>query len=211
MQINQLQNGDEQSFNAFFAIYESSLVQREQKTKREIKEMCYYSEYTILLASENGVVIGFSIIFMAQDNSFCLLEYIAIAQTHRSSGKGGELFIKSYDHISSKKNNIPMLIEVDSNREISPDQIIREKRQQFYKRLGCKYIKNLDYIFPLPGSGQAPQMDLLLYQSNSLDILKKSELTHWLKVIYQQVYHCQADDIRINQMLKNIPDLILLA
>ncbi|MEQ1557961.1 MAG: GNAT family N-acetyltransferase [Methyloglobulus sp.] len=210
MKVIQFKTDDEQSFDAFFAIYESALVKREQKSKIDIKKMCLSPAYTFLLAQENNIIIGFSILFISQDNSFCLLEYMAISQTFRGSGYGGELFFASYQHISAKPNNIPLLIELDSDRENSTDQAIRKKRHDFYRRLGCLSIKNLDYLLPLPGEGPAPQMDLFIYQAVPSQKLAKSDLEHWLNLIYQQVYHCPADDVRIGQMLSTISDPILL-
>lgn len=210
MKISKLKPIDESLFNAFFDIYENALPQREQKFKKEIKGMCCSPEYSILLAMKDNIVIGFSIVFIPKDESFCLLEYMAIDQSYRNLGYGKELFIQSHSNISKKSHNIPMLIEIDSVRENSSDQVFRIKRQQFYRRLGCLCIKNLDYILALPGIGQPPQMDLFIYKPKNLKPLKKLELLHWLKIIYQQVYHCSPEDKRIYQMLENVSDPVVL-
>jgi len=210
MKISKLKPIDESFFNAFFDIYENALPQREQKSKKEIKEMCCSPEYSILLAMKDNIVIGFSIVFIPKDESFCLLEYMAIDKGYQNLGYGQALFIQSYNHISKKSHNIFILIEIDSDRENSSDKVIRIKRQRFYRRLGCLRICSLDYILALPGIGNPPQMDLLIYHPNNIKLLTKPELLHWLKIIYQKVYHCSSEDKRIYQMVEHVPDPVVL-
>jgi hypothetical protein len=105
----------------------------------------------------------------------------------------------------------PILLEVDSDREPSPDQIQRRRRQNFYRRLGCRRIAGCNYILPLPGENAAPEMDLFVYLSAPAPTIGRAELERWLKLIYRDVYGCSADDPRIAIMLDSVPDPIDLA
>ena len=105
---------------------------------------------------------------------------------------------------------VPLLLEVDSDREKCPEQMLLRRRQQFYRRQGCLTVSGLHYYMPFVGEGPPPEMDLLIYPSGSLRQVPKSELEGWLKTIYQSVYRCSPEDPRIRQMLMSVADPVPL-
>src|SRR4029077_6085642 len=108
----------------------------------------------------------------------------------RNRGVGGELFRQTTGQVAAHDRSLPILLEVDSDREASDDRQIRTRRQQFYRRLGCVRIAGLHYILPLPGVGPVPEMDLMLYSEMPLRQLPKTDLERWLRTIYRDVYRC---------------------
>ena len=199
---------DDHSFDDFYRIYAESMPLREQKPRAAISAMASRSDYKILLVKRNGITIGFSVLFVPMGESFSLLEYMAIHTAYRDSGAGGKLFQRSIQEVTSDRGDIPLLLEVDSDRGPSADQAIRRKRKNFYRRLGCFQIDGLHYLLPLPGQGSPPEMDLMIYLPDSFPPIQKSQLERWLKVIYQQVYNCSPDDPRIIQMMNSLTDPI---
>lgn len=206
-----LTSSDDASFDAFYSIYVSSLPAREQKPRALLVAMAARADYRILLVKRKAAVIGFSVVFAPPEESFCLLEYMAVHAEYRNAGVGGKLFLRGVQDAVNGRGNIPVLLEVDSDREFSADQAIRQRRQQFYKRLGCRRIEGLAYILPLPGKGVPPQMDLLIYFPEGLSPVGKSRLERWLKAIYQRVYNCSPDDPRIAQMMRTVADPVTFA
>jgi hypothetical protein len=152
-----------------------------------------------------GHVNGFSILFLPPAERFALLEYMAVTPERRNRGLGSALFKQTVQHAS-----LPILLEVDSDREPSGDREMRTRRQQFYRRLGCVRVAGLHYILPLPGQGPVPEMDLLLYSAEPLRQLSKHDLERWLRTIYRDVYRCSVDDPRIAQMLHDVSDPVRL-
>jgi len=212
-QFEKLKSASGPEFEEFYSIYADSISARERKSKAWISEMAGRPEYKILLLKDNAHVIGFSVLFLPPFESFGLLEYMAVAAAYRNSGLGGELFRRSVQVASQARpgQSPSLLLEVDSDREKCTDQKLRTRRQQFYRRLGCLTISGLHYIMPLAGEGPPPEMDLLIYPSDDLLQVPKSELQGWLKTIYQSVYHCSPDDPRIRQMLTGLADPVQLA
>lgn len=197
-------------FEDFYRIYTESLPRREQKPKAQIAAMVTRPDYWVLLARRNGVVIGFSILFIPSRESFGLVEYMAIDRPYRDMGAGSELFRHSVHAVVSNRGDIPILLEVDSDREASADQVMRRRRQLFYRRLGCLRIDRLSYLLPLPGEGSPPEMDLFVYVLDKSRIIRKSELEHWLRVLYQEVYNVSPKDARILRMTKCVEDPVRL-
>jgi hypothetical protein len=199
------------SFEDFLRIFAEAIHPREQKSKALISKMVSRPDYKILLQKKNGFAVGFSIVFAPAAESFCLLEYMAVDSGHRNSGFGGKLFQRAMqDSVSSHGVPLPMLLEVDSDREASADREMRQRRLQFYKRLGCLRVENLSYILPLPGKDPVPDMFLLVCAPKNVSAIPKPQLEHWLGVIYQTVYNCAPGDPRIDRMLEVVPDPVKL-
>jgi GNAT superfamily N-acetyltransferase len=187
-------------------MYCNAILVRERKSKTELCAMVGRPDYRFLLAQEGTSVVGFSISFVPADESFCLLEYMAIDERCRNRGLGGQLFNETTRAI--RKDFI--LLEIDSDREPSPDNETRKRRLRFYRRLGCRRIEGCSYILPLPGEGPPPEMDLLVHTANSATTIPQAKLRKWLDVIYADVYRCPKDDPRIAEMLEELRDPVEL-
>ena len=203
-QLEQLKSCDGPTFRELYEIYAASIAAREQKPEEWICAMVRAPEYRVWVIQDAGHVTGFSILFLPPTERFALLEYMAVAPERRNHGLGSELFKQTV------VRSLPVLLEVDSDREACADQQIRTRRQQFYRRLGCVRIAGLRYILPLPGLGPPPEMDVMVYSGVPLRQLPKTDLDRWLRTIYRDVYRCPPDDPRIVQMLRSVPDPVRL-
>jgi len=205
-----LESSGEPSFEEFYRIYFESLPLREQKPKALISAIVSRPDYKILLLKRKSAVIGFSVVYSPPKEGFCLLEYMAVHAAYRDSGLGRQLFLRSVQDVASRSGRIPMLLEVDSDRESCADQAIRTRRRHFYERLGCFRMDGLPYILPLLGQGSPPQMDLMIYAADGKPLVRKSQLGRWLTVVFQEVYDCPPDDPRIALMMTTVADPVLL-
>jgi hypothetical protein len=198
-------------FEDLYRIYSESIHPRERKPKPALARLIRRPDYRVTLLQKQCQTIGFSILFTASEEGLGLLEYMAVAAEHRNAGSGRKLFLQTMN-AATLPGSVPLfvLLEVDSVRESGPDLRLRDRRQQFYRRLSCRRVEDLRYILPLHGEGPAPEMDLFLYKSGGMGAVSKAELKRWLGVIYQRVYNCSPDDPRIEQMLKPVSDPIQL-
>lgn len=200
--------GDDASFAEVYRLYAEAIDPREQKPRDQLAALRGRPDYEILLARKGGRIVGFSVLFVPPGEPFCLIEYMAIEAAERGGGVGAELFRKSREIAAARQGGRPiaMLLEVDSDRIPSPVRGLCEKRQRFYRRLGCVRIEGLPYELPLSMEGAPPEMDLLVYLPPEREKLAKSELKHWLQVIYRKVYGCAPDDPRPRRMLEAVAD-----
>lgn len=205
-----LDPADPSSFEQLFAIYEQSLAPREQKPRADLLAAVSRPDYRVLLALHGPTVVGFSMLFIAADRGVSLVEYMAVHPDHRSSGIGGALFRRTVQLAVDASGNLPVLLEVDSDREASADQLLRRRRLHFYRRLGCRGIDGLSYILPLPGDGPPPEMHLLVWHPEPAAPIGRPELRDWLSVVYERVYDCRPDDSRIHEMLQSVADPVAI-
>ncbi len=184
-----------------YQIYSESIAVREQKPKSKFIECFKKSNYfNFVIRNELNEIVGFTMFFTDPPLKFSLLEYMAVDQKFRSAGLGSKLLAESFEHCFKIANIKQVIIELDSPQEACADQKIREKRFQFYARLGCKEIDGLNYILPLPGEGALPQMILLMYEKVDSKEISSSELQQVVSKIYTEVYDCSPSDPRLSQM-----------
>jgi GNAT superfamily N-acetyltransferase len=209
-QLEQLQSCGA-GFRELYEIYAASIAVRERKPEAWLCAMVRAPEYRVSVMKGAGHVEGFSILFSPPAEGFALLEYMAVVRQRRNRGVGSALFKQTVQRaVAPGAPSLPIVLEVDSDREACDDRQIRTRRQHFYRRLGCVRIAGLRYILPLPGHGPAPEMDLMVYRAEPLRQLPKSELERWLRTIYRDVYRCSSDDPRIAQMLGAVSDPVQL-
>jgi GNAT superfamily N-acetyltransferase len=209
--VEQLESSAGESFKQLYAIYAASIAAREQKGEGWIAAMIGSPAYRFFISKADGVVRGFSILFLPAAEGFALLEYMAVAPGERNHGLGAELFRRTVERaVTPEGGKLPVLLEIDSDREASSDRAIRTRRERFYRRLGCLRIAGLRYFMPLAGEGPAPEMDLFVHTSEPASGIARGELRRWLEIVYRDVYRCPADDPRIAQMLAGLPDRVRL-
>jgi GNAT superfamily N-acetyltransferase len=209
--LEPLTSADGEPFRQLFAIYAASITPREQKPEDWLRAMVAAPEYRVWIAQDPGRVLGFSILFVPPGEGFALLEYMAVAPEKRGHGFGGELFRRTVEQaVTPRGARLPVLLEVDSDREASTDQLLRARRIRFYRRLGCVKIGGLRYLMPLRGVGPVPEMDLMVYGAAPPGHVARGDLKRWLQSIYENVYHGSPDDPRIAQMLEPLPDPVLV-
>lgn len=196
-----LDAADGSSFEELCRIYEESIPSRERKPRAAIAALVNRPDYEILLARRSGRVIGFSVLFRPLQEPFGLLEYMAVQENCRNGNVGATLFQRTL-----ARREALLLIEVDSDRIVAPDQEIRQRRQRFYRRLGCLQVEGLPYILPWPAEGPPPEMDLMIHLPPDAGRIPKSRLESWLKIVYQEVYGCSPDDLRIVRMMESVAD-----
>lgn len=200
-----LASADSERFEQLFNIYVESLPSSERKGRHDISAMRVQKGYKILIASRNNVAVGFSILFTPIEESFCLIEYMAVDPAYRNLGIGRELF-----RYSARAGNPTLLLEVDSPRESSGDRQSRERRLAFYRNLGCLRLDALEYLLPLKSAGRPPAMDLMIHRSDIGQPIGKTQVEHWLRVLYRSVYGCSPEDSRIDRMLEPLTDPVSL-
>lgn len=216
VKLEQLKSSEGETFRQLYAIYAASIAAREQKREAWLAAMVEAPEYRVWVAKAGGLVRGFSILFVPVAGGFALLEYMAVAPDQRNHGLGAELFRRTVERaVDADERKLPVLLEVDSDREVCSDRALRTRREGFYRRLGCLRIAGLRYLMPLAGEGSPPEMDLLVYKAEPLGRLAQSEIPRsevqrWLETIYKDVYHCSPDDPRLALMMAGLPDPVLL-
>lgn len=196
---------DEREFADFYAIYQDSISITEQKPQSTLVQMLRSPDYRFYALSINSQLTGFSIFYVSQTEGFALLEYMAVKSDERSRGMGSKLFSKSVGLLSEEFGKIPVVLEVDSDREQALDHATRVRRIKFYTDLGCQRIEGFEYAMPEVGNGVPPRMDLYFYNYGAKhQVIEPSDVARWVSKIYAGVYHRPPHDPMLGHMLAQL-------
>jgi GNAT superfamily N-acetyltransferase len=201
--IRQLGKGDAAAFEQALAIYRAAIEPSEQRREAELRATLARADYLVLAAEGGGQVVGFSISWLPEGESFWLFEYAATIPSERGRGIGAVLFEKTAALADTERTG---LVEADAGRDE-----LTARRLRFYGRLGCRRVDGVDYLLPLRTHGEPPPMLLLAHVSRSIGAVPREELRRWLSRIYAGVYRQAADDPRIAQMVDHLPTEVDLA
>jgi GNAT superfamily N-acetyltransferase len=181
-------------------VYEQGIPISERKPEGDIRAMALSPLHRVEVAAMEGTILGFTLAYVGEGVS--LLEYMAVAEDTRGQGLGAILFRRLRDGIGP-----PLLVEVESDAEDSPDLETRRRRIQFYLRLGCRRLQGVNFVLPLESAHQAPQIELLIAQWQTQNV-SSTLLTDWLREIYVGVYGCPTDDPRLLRTVRGLPTVV---
>lgn len=187
-------------FEQFFRIYEEALPESERKSRGQVAEFVTRADYHFVVLKSGERVLSFLIVFVSLDREVGLLEYMATAREARNQGLGAEMFKKAAEIAGAR----PLLVEVDSEREDSPDRALRRRRKHFYLRAGCQQVEGLDYLMPRVDGAEPPMMDLLYYWKGCSTIPSDDLIRGWLETVYAEVYQRPTDDPGIEWMMSRL-------
>ena len=186
------------------ALYEQAIPARERKSAAAIRRMAAEGPHHIVAALDPAGLVGFYVLSLG--NMISLLEYMAVDEERRGAGVGAQL----YNHARQAAGRRPLLVEVDSDLEPSPDQDIRARRISFYRRLGCRRLIGLDYRMPLPGFEPAPSMALLVDGLPEAEEVLASQVEGWLIDIYEAGYQAPPNHPLLRLMRRSLPPRVRL-
>jgi GNAT superfamily N-acetyltransferase len=195
---------DDATFAQVFTIYRDVIEPSEQKTRAELRAAFGRSDYRIIVARENGAIVGFAMGWTPAGERYWLLEYLAVDRSQQGKGLGAALFSEMLGHAGPGSL---ALVEADDDAGTSGMQ---RRRLDFYARLGCRALKGISYLLPLETSGVPPPMLLLVHALGAIDSIPRETVRGWLARIYVEVYAQRADDPRIARMLAGLPEHIAL-
>jgi GNAT superfamily N-acetyltransferase len=198
--IYRAESADDGAFDAILGIYTAMIERSEQKTEAALRAAYVSRRYRFLAASDDGVIVGFSIVYAPSASDMWVLEYLAVAASHEGLGIGGKLFAASV----AEGGGRPGLVEVDSDIAENAGAARRRRRQMFYARVGCRRLGDIVYRLPLEANGTPPPMDILVHAPDSLTDVPLPTVRTWLTRLYVEVYGRQADDPRIDAMLAGL-------
>jgi len=129
-----------------YSYYERIFPDDERKSFKTIKRI-YENGYTqIIEILNNDTLVGFMILNRIEENGFAILDYFAIFSEYRNKGYGTKA-IELLQELN--KNTKGIFIEVDKTGlgKDDAENLIREKRKDFYENLGFKKLSYDLFLF----------------------------------------------------------------
>lgn len=185
-------------------LYESSFPQDERMPAEEIRQLLNKGQMILhRTLNKQGELLCFSLIFPITD--FTLLSYLATDPTKRSGGYGSKHMKQLIQLLKAQyPGHLAVFLEIESTREkgLDPEaQKLRNRRLDFYQRLGAKRFRK-NYFCPNLGQpGGAPRAAELLWIEFGTQTVDDAILARVIKEIYERAYQLPSADPLVQQVL----------
>lgn len=193
------------NFKDAIKIYTASFPPNERQSIFTIKRRVKENSCLMFIGCLDDKVVFMALLYPLKNTEFILLDYMATDKDHRDKGLAANFIEIILEKISPKY----LILEVE-NPLYGNNKTQREKRFNFYKRLGAKELKDVRYLLP-PLSGKTPTEMILMV----LPKCDKGKLSGYLvkKIvtqIYKELYGRSKDDELLNSFIGDIKNSIEL-
>ncbi|AFZ48410.1 hypothetical protein Cyast_2466 [Cyanobacterium stanieri PCC 7202] len=189
------------------ALYEQSFPISEKIPCDVIKNKIERGIFQLWIQKDQEKIILMAILCPLPQTEFTLLGYLATSPEYRGKGMGKYFMIFIKEQL--QKNNQWLLLEVE-NPLFPPEKELKQRRVNFYLRLGAKIIKDVPYLLPKLSERESPEMILMVYPDYKKDHLNPFLLEKLIVLVYQYFYD-QIKHKNIPHLIKKIPQTIELS
>lgn len=195
-----------EEFDRIMVIYRSIFPENERLPEAKLAEKIANQEFQLLVSYEELKVSFMAILCPLKETKFTLLGYVAVAENLR--GKGiGEDFLKYLEKDLKQKEEF-LLLEVE-NPVLGDNREIKQRRLNFYRRLGAKILDNVRFLLPNLWNQTPPEMVLMIYPSYHKNYVKGELIKDLINRVYEQFYE-EYKHPNIKLLCQNIPDIVNL-
>ena len=189
------------------AIYETSFPPSERCDVSEFAAAIASGTYSLFSAVDGNDLLGFAMTLHLNRSNVHLLSYLAVAQHARSRGIGEKLVRGTAQLLQDNAHATALILEVESPDEgTSDERHLRERRIEFYRRLGAMRIDSAPhYRAPnLAGTGTLNFKLMWLPLIDSAKVPSGEQLKQLVRAIYLQSYKLAPDDPLVISSLRDL-------
>jgi len=192
-------------FKEAIKIYDESFPSNERQSIDTIKQRIEKNLYQMFIGRSKNKVVFMALLYPLKNTDFILLDYMATDENFRDEDIGTN-FIKN---ILGKITPKYLISEVE-NPNYGNNKEQRERRVNFYKRLGAKEMKDVRYILP-PLSGNIPtEMILMVLPEHSGGKMDNNLVKKLIIQMYKELYDRNENDDLLNSFINNIKNPVEL-
>lgn len=206
IKYSQIKEINGEYFTQAIEIYDLAFPDNEKLSVTVLKENIKQKKLILLVGEENSQVVFMAILCPLLHTDFILLSYVATDENHRGKGIGKNFM--EYLAIELKQKQQFLLLEVE-NPFIGDNQEIKQRRVNFYQRLGAKTLQNIRYLLPKLSQENAPEMILMIYPEYLQTWISGSLVKKLIYSIYEHFYQ-QPEHSNLRLLCDKIPDKINL-
>jgi GNAT superfamily N-acetyltransferase len=176
-------------FKAVMEMYKKEFPIEEQKSFEQIETLLLRKIYTLFVARHKcfDPIIGFAFVMFNSDPEFIYLDYLAIDPIFQKCGFGTIFFNSIVEMLKPSSLGIMLDFEISELAENEQEKLIREKRKQFYLRLGCHVLKDVDYRLPIT-DGKSVPMVLAFKPGGSIRVLPSEVVKQLIVIAYEKIH-----------------------
>jgi hypothetical protein len=192
-------------FTEAIRIYEESFPSNERQSIDAIKKRIEENLYRMFIGRLKDRVIFMALLYPLKNTDFVLLDYMVTEEKFRNKGIGTK-FIKN---ILKEITPNYLIFEVE-NPNYGNNKKQREKRANFYKRLGAKEMKDVRYILPPLSDNIPTEMILMILPKYGKGKMSSGLVKKLIIQMYEELYDRNENDDILNSFINDIKNSIEL-
>jgi GNAT superfamily N-acetyltransferase len=205
VKFSEIREASHKDFKEAIKIYEESFPSNERQSTDTIKKRIEKNLYKMLIGRSKDKVVFMTLLYPLKNTDFILLDYMVTDEIFRNKGVGTKFIKNILKKISSKY----LILEVENPR-YGNNKEQRERRVNFYKRLGAKEMKDVRYILP-PLSGNIPtEMILMVLPEYGRGKMDSSLVKKLIIQMYKELYDRNENDDLLNSFVNDIKNPVEL-
>jgi len=205
VKFSELIDINHKNFKEAMKLYEDSFPLNERQAIDTIKKRIKGNLYRMFIARSKDKVVFMTLLYPLKKTDFVLLDYMVTEENFRNKGIGTKFIKNILKKISSKY----LILEVENPR-YGNNKEQRERRVNFYKRLGAKEMKDVRYILP-PLSGNIPtEMILMVLPEYGGGKMDGSLVKKLIVQMYKELYDRNENDDILNLFVNDIKNPVEL-
>ncbi|HIK32929.1 MAG TPA: hypothetical protein IGS31_16500 [Oscillatoriales cyanobacterium M4454_W2019_049] len=201
MQFDRVTDIDRPDFRAAIAIYEEAFPANERVSIATFEKKVTDGTYQLFVGNRDDRVIFMAILCEPILEEFVLLGYLATHAEFRSQGIGAQFFSYALSLLQPRAQYL--LLEVE-DPQIGVDRDLRQRRVNFYRRLGAKQLKNVRYILPLSNRGEPMEMILMLAPEYPGNRITGERFKQLITELYTKIYQRRSSDPLLRSIWQNM-------
>lgn len=139
----ELQKKNETDFKKIYFRYRKDFPKIERRSYHRVVYTIKEGYSELLFLMDKHKIVGYAVINISSHYEHIIIDYIAIHSKYRNLGYGAKFLKLLFDYYSFK-DGILGEVEIPALGETEAIKNIRNRRFQFYKRLGFQHIQTVD-------------------------------------------------------------------
>jgi ribosomal protein S18 acetylase RimI-like enzyme len=201
-----LKEVESSEFKAAIEIYEEAFPDRERATPSFLIDKISNDTYQLFVQKEEGKIV-FMAILCEPIAEFALLGYLATHPECRNRGIGANFVNYALELLRGRSQYL--LLEVE-DPNLGFDRELKQRRIDFYRRLGAKQMKNVRYILPPLSGGESTDMILMLAPEYPGNRIAGEQVKQLITQLYIKFYERRLDDPLLRSSLQTIGEFVEL-
>ncbi len=187
------------------AIYEAAFPLSEQIPRPKVEERIDRGIYQLWVGQRGEEVLFMAILYSLRDSDLMLLGYIATHPQARNQGIGSRFFKQVIERLQEGDHYLLLEVELPT-----PAEPMTQRRYEFYRRLGARFLQDVRYILPPLSGGEPTEMCLAIAPAYKTPTLGCDRVRQLLCQLFQEVYERPLSDPLLQACLETVPETVYL-
>lgn len=207
IEFREVTNTHHPDFEEIVRIFQTSFPPEEQFPAEVFARRVQQKRDRAFAGYYNGTVALMAMLHPLPDSDLVLLGYLATDAPYRGRGIGTQFVRYILERL--QQNQQYLLLELD-HPEYGDDRELRQRRVEFYRRLGAVELKNVRYVLPPLTGDKTTEMILAIAPGYQSKRLSGEQVKKIIADLHIEAYDRDSNDPLLQSLLDEVENSVEL-